>query len=89
MPFNNTEKIKLRFKLIFPFMTISIGVDDYQVVNLIEGLKYHMGITFFVWKPPSSLSCRHYEKASKMERKKTRWRFLQVQIVLLFAGTLL
>lgn len=71
------KKIRIT-KLIFPFMTISIGVDDYQVVNIIEGLKYHMRITFFVLKPPGSLRCRHSEKARKMERRKTRWWFLQV-----------
>lgn len=70
--------MRRKTKLIFPFMTISIEVDDYQVVNITEGLKYHMRITLFILKPPGSLRCSHSEKASKMARRKTRWCFLQV-----------
>lgn len=67
------QKMRRKTKLIFPFMTISIEVDDYQVVNITEGLKYHMRITLFILKPPGSLRCSHSEKASKMARRKTRW----------------
>lgn len=50
-------------------MTLSIGVDDYQVANRTEELKYPTRITVFILRPLHSLRCRRYKKASKMERK--------------------
>lgn len=79
--------MRRKTKLIFAFMTISIEVDDYQAVNITEGLKYRMRATLFILKPPDSQRCSHSEIARKMERRKTRWWFLQVLTVLTFPCT--
>lgn len=87
MTFSGGKKCEEKTKLIFPFMKMSIEADDYQVVNILEEVKYHVRITSFILELPGSQAQRH-KKANKMERKKTRWRFLQVQTVFRFAGTL-
>lgn len=43
-----------------------------MIVNITEGLKYHLRITFFIVKTPHLFRWRHYEKASKVGRKKKK-----------------
>ena len=71
MPFNDIfwrkKKGEEKTKLIFPFMKISIEADDYQVVNILEEVKYHVRITSFILELPSSLRC-------SIIKRQIRWR---------------
>lgn len=48
-------------------MKMSIEVDDYQVVNILEEVKYHVRITSFILELPGSL--RH-----SVTKRQIRWR---------------